>query len=238
MKDVSATAVAAIMSLASSAAIALSYPPYEYYTGTTSGTPAFNYTKVCEPGRTGEANASYVVLGHCYPARHAISNTSYDGDVSIPAKIAGLPVRKINEAAFMECRSIRSVKVPSTVREIGARAFLECVSLTNITFESGVATIGDYAFSNCVYLTSITFPGTLSQLGAGCFQGCISLEDVYFLGNAPRLKLQSVTDKSCLGESIYMRFGYYERFKVHICRDTYGWISPYEKGVPEKWPVD
>ena len=29
-----------------------------------------------------------------------------------------------------------------------------------------------------------------------------------------------------------------ERFKVHINDDTYGWISPYERGVPEKWPVD
>ena len=27
-------------------------------------------------------------------------------------------------------------------------------------------------------------------------------------------------------------------FRVHIDPETYGWISPYEKGVPEKWPVD
>ena len=47
-----------------------------------------------------------------------------------------------------------------------------------------------------------------------------------------------MTDKSYLGESIFRQWGYYNRFKVHISRNTYGWFAPYEKGVPEKWPVD
>lgn len=45
----------AALLMAAATAVALTYPPYEYYTGTTSGTPALNYTKVCEPGRSGEA---------------------------------------------------------------------------------------------------------------------------------------------------------------------------------------
>ena len=101
-----------------------------------------------------------------------------------------------------------------------------------------MSTIGSAAFSNCVSLASITFPKTLSRLGANCFQGCIELKDVYFLGNAPRLEVVGLTDKSYLGESIFRQWGYYSRFKVHINKNTYGWISPYEKGVPEKWPVD
>ena len=107
-----------------------------------------------------------------------------------------------------------------------------------MTFAVGVSTIGDAAFSNCVSLTSITFPKTLSRLGAKCFQGCIELKDVYFLGNAPRLNTSGTADKSYLGESIFRQWGYNERFKVHINSNTYGWIAPYEKGVPEKWPVD
>ena len=232
--------VVAVMTAATAAAASWSIPPYEYYTGTTSGTPAFNYTKVCEPGRTGEANATYVVLGHCYPAKAALSNTGYAGQVVIPATIENLPVRKINDAAFVACQKITSVQIPATVREIGARAFSDCWLLESITFAegSGLTTVGDFAFTNCCSLTSITFPKTLSRLGAGSFQGCASLTDVYFLGNAPRLTIPSMTDKSGLGEMIFQRYGYYERFKVHINRNTYGWISPYEKGVPEKWPVD
>ena len=234
--------MAVVVMTAASAALAASYtiPPYEYHTGTTSGTPALNYTKVCEPGRSGEANATYVVLGHCYPAHPALSNTGYAGKVVIPAKIGGLPVRKINDAAFVACQKITSVQIPATVREIGARAFSDCWLLESITFAegSGLTTVGDSAFTNCCSLTSITFPKTLSRLGAGCFQGCALLTDVYFLGNAPRLTIPSMTDKSGLGEMIFRNYGYYERFKVHINRNTYGWISPYEKGVPEKWPVD
>lgn len=161
-----------------------------------------------------------------------------DGDLVVPAYIDGLPVRKINEAAFVACTGLRSIKIPSTVREIGARTFSDCWNLTNVTFESGVTMVGDNAFSNCVSLASITFPKTLSRLGAGCFHGCVGLTDVYFKGNAPRLVIPNMSDKSPFGEMIYRNYGYYERFKIHINKNTYGWISPYAKGVPEKWPVD
>lgn len=215
-------------------------PPYHVfgYLAESPDNPPVNYMKVCEPGVSDEAGASYVVLGISFPRTYQAVNGDYSGDLVIPAYIDGLPVRKINEAAFIACNGLKSVKVPSTVREIGARAFQDCYSLTNVTFEPGVATIGDSAFSNCVALTSITFPKTLSRLGYGCFHGCIELKDVHFLGNAPRLTVPVATDKACLGESIFRSYGYYGRFKVHINRDTYGWISPYEKGVPEKWPVD
>ena len=110
----------------SAAAAAMSYPPYEIYTGATSGAPQLNYTKVCEPGRTGEANASYVILGSYYPSRPALVNTAYEGAVEVPAYIDGLPVRKINDAAFVACQKIGSMTIPATVREIGARAFSDC----------------------------------------------------------------------------------------------------------------
>jgi len=219
-------------------------PPYEVYPYVADATddPPVNYMKVVEPGRTGEANASYVVLGISFPRTYQAVAGNYDKDLVIPAYIDGLPVRKINETAFIECNLIKSVKIPSTVREVGARAFVDCLSLTNVVFEEGVSVIGDSAFSNCVSLTELRFPKTLSRLGVGCFQGCVGLTDVYFAGNAPRLpRLASTTGsapKSILGESLFRQYGYYERCKIHINRNTRGWISPYETGVPEKWPTD
>ena len=219
-------------------ASAITDPPYELfpYVAESTDNPPLNYMKVCEPGVSGEAEASYIVLGISFPRTYQAVN-DFSGDLVIPAYIDGLPVRKVNEAAFI-LSSVRSIKFPHTIREIGARAFADCWYLTNVTFEAGVSTIGTGAFSNCVSLTSITFPATLSYLGANCFQGCVELKDVYFLGNAPRLEVAGLTDKSYLGESIFRQWGYYSRFKVHINRNTYGWVSPYEKGVPEKWPVD
>ena len=228
----------AIRLVAAMVASAITDPPYELfpYVAESTDNPPLNYMKVCEPGISGEAEASYVVLGISFPRTYQAVN-DFSGDLVIPAYIDGLPVRKVNEAAFI-LSSVRSIKFPHTIREIGARAFADCWYLTNVTFEAGVSTIGTAAFSNCVSLASITFPKTLSYLGANCFQGCVELKDVYFLGNAPRLEVASLTDKSYLGESIFRQWGYYSRFKVHINRNTYGWVAPYEKGVPEKWPVD
>ena len=235
-------AIAKALALLPFAAAAMTYPPYDLYPYLADSTdnPPLNYTKVCEPGRVGEANATYVVLGTWFPRACQAVSPAFSGDLTIPAYIDGLPVRKINEAAFITCTNLRSVKIPSTVREIGPRAFSDCWNLTNITFasDSGLTTVGESAFTNCTSLTSITFPKTLSRLGANCFHGCQNLTDVYFLGNAPRLVVPEVTEKSVLGEMIFRNSGYYERFKVHINKNTYGWISPYEKGVPEKWPVD
>lgn len=219
---------------------ATGFPPYEFYEYLADATdnPPVNFMKVVEPGRSGEAKASYVVLGIASVRKYQAVDSTYEGRLVIPAYIDGLPVRKIDDAAFLECRKITDITIPSTVREIGARAFTDCVALTNITFESGVQRIGDYAFSNCLSLASIRLPKTLSSLGLRPFHGCIQLTDVYFEGNAPRLAVPAVTDLSPLGEALYMRYGYYERFKVHIDRETTGWIAPCVKGVPEKWPVD
>lgn len=222
------------------AAGAINNPPYEVYPylSDDGDVPPVNYTKVCEPGRTGETNASYVVLGISFPRTYQAIAGDFDGDLVIPARIDGLPVRKIEDSAFLACTKLRSVSIPATVREIGERAFAECWQLTNVTFASGVNGIGDAAFSNCVSLVSIRFPQTLARLGAHCFQGCVSLTDVHFDGNAPRLAASRTADTSVLGESIFRQTGYGERFRVHIRRDTYGWVAPYEKGVPEKWPME
>ena len=90
--------------------------------------------KVCEPGRSGEEKASYVVLGVSFPRTYQAVNPDFDGDLVVPAYIDGLPVRKLNEAAFITCSGLRSIKIPSTVREIGARTFSECWNLTNVIF--------------------------------------------------------------------------------------------------------
>lgn len=218
----------------------IQYPPYDVYGyfAESSDNPPLNYTKVCEPGREGEDKASYVEIGVYFPIFRTGVTQEFSGDLEIPAYIDGLPVRKIHQGAFSCCLNLKSISIPSTVREIGDFAFAECLSLTNVLFASGVSRVGDSAFSNCVSLTKVHFPKTLSWLGRGSFQGCVSLTDVYFDGNAPRIPGAEASAKSVLGEGIYKRVGYCERFKVHIKRDSFGWISPHEKGVPEKWPVD
>ena len=219
------------------------YPPYEVYghLADAGDVPPLNYMKVCDPGAEGEENASYIVLGISFPRTYQAVAAGYEGSLEIPAYIDGLPVRKIGEAAFIQCTKLGSVSIPGTVREIGDRAFADCWQLTNIVFEAGVSRVGNGAFSNCISLAELDFPATLSRLGAGCFQGCVELKDVHFRGNAPRLAEADAAwagEKSYLGEGIFRQTGYNARFRVHIDPATSGWIAPGVAGVPEKWPVD
>jgi len=225
------------------AVAAMTYPPYEIYPYAADSTdnPPWNYTKVCEPGRTGENKASYIVLGIFFPRTYqCLQNSGYSGKLVIPEYIDGLPVRKINEAGFLLFQNLKSVTIPSTMREIGARAFCWCNSLTNVTFAEGTTTIGAFAFSNCTSLVSITLPASLSYIGEGCFEKCSNLKHVYFRGNAPRLLPSGNVDmaKPFLGEPLYNSGNPSQRLKVHVNRNTYGWIAPYVKGVPVKWPMD
>ena len=60
-----------------------------------------------------------------------------------------------------------------------------------------------------------------ATIGDFAFSNCVSLASITFPKSLSRLGVRC-----------------FERFKVHINRNTYGWISPYEKGVPENWPAD
>ena len=90
--------LAAVCSMASAAAMAINDPPYEVflYLADTTDNPPLNYMKVCDPGRSEESNATYVVLGISYPRTYQAVSGNYSGDLVIPAYIDGLPVRKVD----------------------------------------------------------------------------------------------------------------------------------------------
>ena len=80
-----------------------------------------------------------------------ITITRYNGNntsVSIPNKIEQLPVLKIGENAFSDCK-IKSVTIPSSCKEIDWFAFYGCYALTTIYISSNVSTIGYGAFDGC-----------------------------------------------------------------------------------------
>ena len=66
-----------------------------------------------------------VTITHC--------NEAADGDLEIPAEIAGLPVTSIGTGACAGCVSLNSVTIPVSVTSIGKGAFVNCSRLTSIT---------------------------------------------------------------------------------------------------------
>lgn len=115
--------------------------------------------------------------------RDHIVLTGYLGeafDVKIPAKIDGLPVRKIAGLTFYEGADIISVTVPEGVTELEENAFYYCTTLISVSLPSTLEKIGDKAFSWCTSLTGITLPEKIREIPAYCFNQCTSLTTVTF----------------------------------------------------------
>ena len=111
----------------------------------------------------------------------SITLTKYigtDTDVTIPSTIDGYTVTSIGIGVFENCKSLTSVKMPSTLTRIGDSAFNSCTKLTSIEIPSSVTSIGEYAFNFCESLTNIEIPNGITSIEKGTFYGCRGLTSV------------------------------------------------------------
>lgn len=82
--------------------------------------------------------------------------------------------------AFTNCRTLKSVELPSTLEEIKEGAFEKCTNLEEIWPGTGLKKIGPYAFKDCSSLSDVFLPSTIEAIGGFAFYGCSSLTDVKF----------------------------------------------------------
>lgn len=100
------------------------------------------------------------------------------GDISIPAKLGGVPVTGVDDYAFQNCAKLTGVTIPASVRMIGGYAFSGCASLASAALPSGLLSIGNQAFEGCAKLTSAAIPAGVEQVGYRAFANCYALTDV------------------------------------------------------------
>lgn len=114
-----------------------------------------------------------------------VNVTTYQGDLVIPETVTGsdgntYTITAIGEEAFMGCRELTSVQLPSTVQTLGEGAFAICIALTNANIPEGVTELPVGCFGYCRALTSVTLPSTLKSVGKMAFYGCVALETSSF----------------------------------------------------------
>ncbi len=96
-------------------------------------------------------------------------------------------VTSIGENAFVYCRGLTSVAIPSSVTSIGVEAFYYCEGLTSLELPSSLTSIDRNAFYGCVGLTSINLPSKLTSIGSNAFGGCTGLTSVKIPSNVTKI---------------------------------------------------
>ncbi len=108
-----------------------------------------------------------------------VTRSDVTGDIVIPEKITvdgvEYSVTSIGSGAFMDCKALTSVAMPS-VTTIDNNAFNSCSKLTSVDMPS-VTSIGGDAFHSCSSLTSVDMP-LVTSIGRNAFQSCSSLTSV------------------------------------------------------------
>ena len=87
-------------------------------------------------------------------------------------------LQKIGTSTFIDCTSLESITLPSTLVEISKHAFKSCCNLREVIFKEGIQKIGIGAFQFCSSLESIKLPSTVVEICNYAFQSCCNLREV------------------------------------------------------------
>lgn len=96
----------------------------------------------------------------------------------IPDKIEGLPVREIDQSAFMDKKLLTYVDISDSVKVVDNYAFCNCTSLKKINLPKSIKYIGNSAFMECKKLKKIEFSDSLKRIDAHAFENCSSLKEI------------------------------------------------------------
>ena len=100
-------------------------------------------------------------------------------------------LKDLGRYTFMECSSLTSVKLSSSVTKMGNCNFAECTKLSSFDFVSQQITdIAPYAFRNCKNLKSINIPHSVKCISASAFCSA-GLTSVYISNNVEKIHMSA-----------------------------------------------
>ena len=80
----------------------------------------------------------------------------------------------------MDCKSITSVVIPSSVKKIGNSSFENCTGLTSVELPESLTQLGDRAFWGCTSATSVSLPSAITDFGKSAFEQCSKLSEIRY----------------------------------------------------------
>ena len=111
-----------------------------------------------------------------------IENHAFENCISFKSIIIPDSIISIGNGAFYYCTSLKSIVISDSVKSIGNDAFIGCTSLKSITIPNAVESVGEWAFVSCTSLESIIIPDSVESIGEWAFGDCTSLKEIIFKG--------------------------------------------------------
>ena len=81
-------------------------------------------------------------------------------------------LKSIDDSAFGDCISIKSVELPLGMTFLGYGVFQGCTALESINVPATLKAVPEYFCAECTSLTSIELPNSIVEIGMGAFEGC------------------------------------------------------------------
>ena len=130
-------------------------------------------------------------------------------------------VTKIDDYAFCQCTSLKSVKMPNKLTYLGEYAFAY-TAISHITIPEGIKYIYECAFAHCEELESVTIPDSVEKILGYAFRSCDSLNCVVLPENLESIGVLAFADCTSL-ESIIIPFSvkYIRNDAFDGCTDTF-----------------
>jgi len=99
--------------------------------------------------------------------------------VFLPDLYKGIPITAIGNSAFLNCRALEIIRLPSELKCFYPMAFGDCTALEKVMIPVSVASIADRAFGWCTALKSVWGTG-IRYVGEKAFWNCDALEEAIF----------------------------------------------------------
>ena len=114
------------------------------------------------------SDLSYAYNGEDYFVKGVGDNFS-GNHLVIPGTYNGGSVIGIWDDSFIDNLTIEELTISEGITSIGMAAFVNCRMLKSVSLPSSISNISDYSFAGCIELTEIHYAGTIDQWGEIAF---------------------------------------------------------------------
>ena len=167
---------------------------------------------------------AYSIIGY--------SSTDEEVNLVLPSSFSGKPIINIGSDAFANNKTIKEIKVPSSITTINDRAFYNCSNLEKVSFPTNLKRIGSDAFAYCTSLDEVLYANTIaSWSNIDIYESKLLTRDGYIFKNCNSFKTLASTPKETTKISLtdyleYSQINFSAATDVtHIKKYTYCYLS-------------